>query len=93
MVLLNLLTLTTLLQNEDVTAINTKANDAIRSYRSLLSDEQLVEKPAEEEQTEEELAKILEDRKIDTKIEELIIDFKERRKAYRKKKEEEDESK
>ena len=82
--------LTTLLQNEDVTAINTKANDAIRSYRSLLSDEQLVEKPAEEEQTEEELAKILEDRKIDTKIEELILDFKERRKAYRKKKEEEE---
>ena len=82
--------LTELLQNEDVKAINTGANDAIRSFRSLLSDEQLVAKPAEEEQTEEELAKILEDRKIDTKIEELIIEFKERRKAFRKKKEEEE---
>ncbi len=82
--------LTELLQNEDVRAINTGANDAIRSFRSLLSDEQLVAKPAEEEQTEEELAKILEDRKIDTKIEELIIEFKDRRKAFKKKKEEEE---
>lgn len=82
--------LTELLQNEDVRAINTGVNDAIRSFRSLLSDEQLVAKPAEEEQTEEELAKILEDRKIDTKIEELIVDFKDRRKAFKKKKEEEE---
>ncbi len=82
--------LTELLQNEDIRAINTGVNDAIRSFRSLLSDEQLVAKPAEEEQTEEELAKILEDRKIDTKIEELIVDFKDRRKAFKKKKEEEE---
>ena len=82
--------LTELLQNEDVRAINTGVNDAIRSFRSLLSDEQLVAKPAEEEQTEEEFAKILEDRKIDTKIEELIVDFKDRRKAFKKKKEEEE---
>ncbi len=82
--------LTNLLQNEDVNTINTGANDAIRKYRSLLSDEQLVAKPAEEEQTEEELAVILEDRKLDTKIEELIIEFKDRRKAFRKKKEEEE---
>ena len=82
--------LTELLHNEDVRAINTGVNDAIRSFRSLLSDEQLVAKPAEEEQTEEELAKILEDRKIDTKIEELIVDFKDRRKAFKKKKEEEE---
>lgn len=82
--------LTELLQNEDVRAINTGVYDAIRSFRSLLSDEQLVAKPAEEEQTEEELAKILEDRKIDTKIEELIVDFKDRRKAFKKKKEEEE---
>ena len=82
--------LTELLQNEDLRAINTGVNDAIRSFRSLLSDEQLVAKPAEEEQTEEELAKILEDRKIDTKIEELIVDFKDRRKAFKKKKEEEE---
>jgi len=82
--------LTTLLQNEDVKSINTAANEAIRNYRSLLADEQLLAKPAEEEQTEEELAIILENRKMDTKIEELIIEFKERRKAQRKKKEEEE---
>jgi len=82
--------LTNLLQNEELKSINTAANEAIRTYRSLLSDEQLVAKPAEEEQTEEELALILENRKLDTKIEELIIEFKERRKAQRKKKEEEE---
>ncbi len=82
--------LTNLLQNEDVNAVNAAANDAIRTYRSLLSDEQFRAKPPEEEQTEEELANILEDRKMDTKIEELIVEFKERRKAFRKKKEEEE---
>lgn len=82
--------LTNLLENEDINAINTAANDAIRSYRSLLSDEQFRAKPSEEEPTEEELAAILTDRKLDTKIEELIIEFKDRRKAFRKKKEEEE---
>lgn len=82
--------LTNLLKNEDITAVNAGANELIRSYKSLLSEEQLVQKSPEEEQTEEELAKILEDRKLDTKIEELILEFKERRKAYRKKKEEEE---
>ena len=82
--------LTNLLENEDINAINTAANDAIRSYRSLLSDEQFRAKPSEEEPTEEELAAILTDRKLDTKIEELIIEFKQKRKAFRKKKEEEE---
>lgn len=82
--------LTNLLKNEDITAVNAGANELIRSYKNLRSEEQLVQKSPEEEQTEEELAKILEDRKMDTKIEELILDFKERRRAYRKKKEEEE---
>ena len=85
-----LIKITELLENEDVRVINTGMNDAIRDYRGLLSDEKLKEKPIEEEQTEEELSIILEDRKIDTKIEELIVVFKERRTAARKKKEEEE---
>lgn len=83
---------TTILLTKEVTVINAEANDVIRAYRSLLSDEQLIAKTPEDEQTAEELAKILEDRKMDTKIEELIIEFKERRKAQRKKKEEEEKS-
>ncbi|MGB1040528.1 MAG: DUF349 domain-containing protein [Flavobacteriales bacterium] len=82
--------LTQLLENEDVRAINTEANDLIRTYKGLLSDEKFREKPTTEEQTEEELAKILEDRKADTAIEGLILEFKERRKEFRKKKEEEE---
>ena len=82
--------LTNLLQNEDVTVINAGANEAIRTYRSLLSDEKYREQPSEEEKTEKELNKVLEDRKMDTQIEELILVFKERRKEYRKKKEEEE---
>jgi hypothetical protein len=85
-----ILKLTDLLQNEDVNAINAEVNEQIKTYKSLVSDEKIQEKSIEEEQTEEELALILENRKLDTQIEELIVKFKDRRKAYKKKKEEEE---
>lgn len=82
--------LTELLQNEDVNVINSEVNEQIKTYKSLISDEKTKEKSIEEEQTEEELALILENRKLDTQIEELIVTFKDRRKAYKRKKEEEE---
>ena len=90
-----ILKLTELLQNKDVNAINAEVNEQINSYKSLISEEKLKEKPVEEEtteleQTEEQLSLILENRKMDTRIEELIVTFKDRRKAFKKKKEEEE---
>ena len=91
-----ILKLTELLQNQDVTVINTEVNDQIKLYKSIVSEEKHKETPVEEEeekekeQTEEELALILENRKMDTQIEELIVTFKDKRKAYKKKKEEEE---
>ena len=90
-----ILKLTELLQNKDVNAINAEVNEQINSYKSLISEKKLKEKPVEEEtteleQTEEQLSLILENRKMDTRIEELIVTFKDRRKAFKKKKEEEE---
>ena len=90
-----ILKLTELLQNKDINAINAEVNEQINSYKSLISEEKLKEKPVEEEtteleQTEEQLSLILENRKMDTRIEELIVTFKDRRKAFKKKKEEEE---
>lgn len=90
-----ILKLTELLQNKDVNAINAEVNEQINSYKSLISEEKLKEKPVEEEtteleQTEEQLSLILENRKMDTRIEELIVTFKDRKKAFKKKKEEEE---
>jgi len=90
-----ILKLTELLQNKYVNAINAEVNEQINSYKSLISEEKLKEKPVEEEtteleQTEEQLSLILENRKMDTRIEELIVTFKDRRKAFKKKKEEEE---
>ncbi len=91
-----ILKLTELLQNKDVNAINAEVNEQIKLYKSIISEEKLKEKPTEDdtteevEQTEEELALILENRKMDTQIEELIVTFKDKRKAYKKKKEEEE---
>lgn len=90
-----ILKLTELLQKEDFNAINAEVNEQIKTYKSLISEEKLKEKPVEEEsteveQTEEELALILDNRKMETRIEELIVTFKDRRKAFKKKKEEEE---
>ncbi|MEN8928368.1 MAG: DUF349 domain-containing protein, partial [Flavobacteriales bacterium] len=90
-----ILKLTELLQNEDVAAINAEANEQIKLYKTLISEEKHKEKPEEEEgeekeQTEEELALVLENRKMETQIEELIVTLKDRRKAFKKKKGEEE---
>lgn len=84
-----ILKLTELLQKEDFNAINAEVNEQIKTYKSLISEEKLKEKPVEEEsteveQTEEELALILDNRKMETRIEELIVTFKDRRKAVLK---------
>ena len=47
-----ILKLTELLQNKDVNAINAEVNEQINSYKSLISEKKLKEKPVEEETTE-----------------------------------------
>ena len=75
-------TLTELLENEDIKAINSGVNEQIKIYKELVykensADNSIEETPEEPVQkTEEELAKILEDRHLDTTISGLIEQFK-----------------
>ena len=87
-------TLTELLKNEDIKAINSGVNEQIKLYKELIykekSEENSNEKETEEEsekieKTEEELSRILEERHLDTTISKLIEDFKTRKKEHHKK--------